>query len=153
LLGLFDVTYAFQNCIWVVYIVWHTFTLMLSQILLWNALEISNKLNKIWLKWLNLPISKYEWLNWSKVLKLTNSLKVKGVKTWYNFVFFSLNFLNQTKVFSSKLKFWIIMVCFVGVINIILVSIFNEKLLLYFKKFNEKDQIASISLKLEPNWN
>jgi len=43
------------------------------------------------------------------------------------------------------------MVCFVGVINIILVSIFNEKLLLYFKKFNEKDQIASISLKLEPN--
>jgi len=46
LLGLFDVSYAFQDYIWVVYTVWHIFALILSQILLWNALEISNKLNK-----------------------------------------------------------------------------------------------------------
>jgi len=69
LLGLFDVSYAFQDCIWVVYTVWHIFTLMLSQILLWNVLEISNKLNKIWLKGLNPRISKDEGLNWSKVSK------------------------------------------------------------------------------------
>jgi len=52
LLNLFDVSYAFQDCIWVVYTVWHIFALMLSQILLWNA-QTSNKLNKIWLKGLN----------------------------------------------------------------------------------------------------
>jgi len=34
LLSLFDVSYAFQDCIWVVYNVWHIFTLTLSQILL-----------------------------------------------------------------------------------------------------------------------
>jgi len=34
---------------------------------------MSNKLNKIWLKGLNLRISKDEGLNWSKVLKWTNS--------------------------------------------------------------------------------
>jgi len=45
---------------------------MLSQILLWNALEMSNKLNKIWLKTLNLRISKDEGLNWSKISKWTN---------------------------------------------------------------------------------
>jgi len=60
LLGLFDVSYAFEDCVWVVYTVWHIFALMLSQILLWNALEISNKLNKIWLKGLNPRISKDE---------------------------------------------------------------------------------------------
>jgi len=47
LLGLFDVSYAFQDCIWVVYNVWHIFALMLSQILLRDTLEMSNKLNKI----------------------------------------------------------------------------------------------------------
>ena len=73
LLGLFYVLYAFHNCVWVVYIVWHIFSLMLSQILLWNALEMSNKLNKIWLKGLNLRISKNEGLNWSKFSKWTNS--------------------------------------------------------------------------------
>jgi len=71
LLGLFDVSYAFHDCIWVVYIVWHIFALMLSQILLWNALEMSNKLNKIWLK--GLRISEDEELNWLKVSKWTNS--------------------------------------------------------------------------------
>ena len=69
LLGLFDVSYAFQVYIWVVYYVWHIFALMLSQILLWNVLEMSNKFNKIWLKRLNPCISKDEKLNWSKVLK------------------------------------------------------------------------------------
>jgi len=63
LLGLFDVSYAVENCVWVVYIVWHIFALMLSQILLWNALERLNKLNKIWLKWLNPRILKDEGLN------------------------------------------------------------------------------------------
>jgi len=72
LIGLFDVSYTFQDCIWVVYVVWHIFALMLSQILLWNALEMSNKLNKIWLKWLNPRILKYERLNWSKISKWTN---------------------------------------------------------------------------------
>jgi len=73
LLYLFDISYVFQDYIWVVYTIWHIFTLMLSQILLWNALEMSNKLKKIWLKWLNLRISKDKRLNWSKVLKWTNS--------------------------------------------------------------------------------
>ena len=73
LLGLFDISYAFHDCIWVVYTVWHIFTLMLSQILLWNTLEMSNKLNKIWLKRLNSCISKDEGLNWFEVLKWTNS--------------------------------------------------------------------------------
>ena len=73
LVGLLDVSYAFQNCIWVVYTVWHIFALMLSQILLWNALKMSNKLNKIWLKGLNSRISKDGGLNWSKVSKWTNS--------------------------------------------------------------------------------
>jgi len=73
LLGLFDVSYAFQDCIWVIYNVCHIFALMLSKILLWNALEMSNKLNKIWLKGLNPRISKDEGLNWSKVSKWTNS--------------------------------------------------------------------------------
>ena len=34
LIGLFDVLYAFHDCIWVVYNVWHIFALILSQILL-----------------------------------------------------------------------------------------------------------------------
>ena len=71
-LGLFDVLYTFLDCIWVVYIVWHIFSLMLSEILLWNVLEMSNKLNKSWLKGLNSRISKDKWLNWSKVSKWTN---------------------------------------------------------------------------------
>jgi len=69
LLGLFDVSYAFQDCIWVVYTIGHIFALMLSQILLWNAFEMLNKLNKIWLTRINLRISKYEGLNWYKVSK------------------------------------------------------------------------------------
>jgi len=74
LLGLFDVSYTFQDYSWVIYTVWHIFTLILSQILLWNAFEMSNKLNKIWLK--GLTKSTYfenEWLNWFKVSKLSNS--------------------------------------------------------------------------------
>jgi len=83
LLGLFDVSYVSHNCIWVVYSVWDIFVLMLSQILLWNMLEMSNKLNKIWLKKLNSHISKDEELNWSKFSKLTNSkiyLKLRNRK-------------------------------------------------------------------------
>jgi len=38
LLDLFDIWYAFQDCIWVVYTIWHIFTWMLSKKLLWNAL-------------------------------------------------------------------------------------------------------------------
>ena len=67
MLSLFDVSYVFQDCIWIVYSVWYIFALIL--ILLWNAFEISKKLNKIWLKGLNTRISKDEWVNWSKVLK------------------------------------------------------------------------------------
>jgi len=73
LLGLFDVSYALNDCIWIVYIVWHIFDLMLNQILSWNVLKMSNKRNKIWLKWLNPRISKDEWLNLFKVSKWTNS--------------------------------------------------------------------------------
>jgi len=51
LIGLFNVLYAFQDCIWVVRTVWHIFALILSQIWLWNALEMLNKHNKIWLKY------------------------------------------------------------------------------------------------------
>jgi len=84
-ISLFDVSCAYHDCIWVVSIVWHIFTLMLSQIPLWNAFEMSNKLDKIWLKGLNSRISKNERLNWSKVLKWTNSkihLKLRGPKTY-----------------------------------------------------------------------
>jgi len=35
----------------------------------WNAYETSNKLTKIWLKWLNPHQLKDERLNWSKVSK------------------------------------------------------------------------------------
>jgi len=73
LLCLFDVLYVFQHCIWVIYTVWYIFTLMLSQIILWNVLEMSNKLNKILLKGLNSCISKDEGLNWYKISKWTNS--------------------------------------------------------------------------------
>ena len=51
---------------------------MLSQILLWNAFKILNKLNKIWLKWIYIYIYIYIYiskdieLNWSKILKLNN---------------------------------------------------------------------------------
>ena len=69
MLTLFDISYAVEDCIWVIYIVWHIFALMLSQILLWNAFKMSNKLNKIWVKGLNSRISKDEWLNWSKISK------------------------------------------------------------------------------------
>jgi len=72
MLSLFDVSYAFQDCIWVFYTVWHIFALILSQILLWNTLEMSNKLNKNWIKWLNSRILIDKWLNWSKFLKVTN---------------------------------------------------------------------------------
>ena len=58
--------------VWVDYTFWHIFSLMLSEILLWNALEMSNKFNKIWLKWLNSRISKDEELNWFKILRWTN---------------------------------------------------------------------------------
>jgi len=73
LLSLFDVSYVFQDRIWVICTIWYIFALILSQILLWNAFEMSNKLNKIWLKWLNSCISKDEELNWSNILKWTNS--------------------------------------------------------------------------------
>jgi len=57
---------------------------MLSQILLWNVIKISNKFYKIWLKWLNPRILKDEKLNWFKVSKWTNSkihLKKKAYLT------------------------------------------------------------------------
>ena len=73
MLSWFDVTHVFQDCIWFVYTVLHNFILIFSEILLWNALRMSNKFDKILLKWLNSRILKYERLNWSKVSKLTNS--------------------------------------------------------------------------------
>ena len=63
MLGLFDVSYVFQDCIWVIYSVWYIFALILSQILSWNMFEMSNKLNKIWLKGQNPSISKNERVN------------------------------------------------------------------------------------------
>jgi len=44
----------------------------ITQIQSWNAYEISNKPNKIWLKVLNPHILKDEGLNWSKISKLIN---------------------------------------------------------------------------------
>ena len=73
LLDLFDVSYAFYDCIWVIYTVDTLFALILSQILSWNMLEMLNKFNKIWLKELNLCISKDKELDWSKTSKWTNS--------------------------------------------------------------------------------
>jgi len=46
---------------------------MLGQILLWKTFEMSNKLNKIWLKGLNSRISEDEWLNCFKVSIWVNS--------------------------------------------------------------------------------
>jgi len=66
LLNLFDVSKAFQDNIWVVYTVWHIFALMLNQILSWNVFEISNKLNKIWLKKTKFSIFK-SWKTKTKV--------------------------------------------------------------------------------------
>ena len=63
MLYLFDVSYAFDDSVWVVYTVWHIFILKLSQILLCNAFKILNKLNKIWLKELNLRILRDKRLN------------------------------------------------------------------------------------------
>ena len=53
----------------------------------WNAYETTNKPNKIWLKELNLHISRNEWLNWSKISKWTNSkihskLTKKNIFKW-----------------------------------------------------------------------
>lgn len=59
------------------------------------------------------------------------------------FVFFLLNILKWINDFSSKLKL-LAMVYFVGVINTILVSIFDEKFLICFKIFNKNDKIVSI---------
>ena len=48
-----NVSNTFYNSIWVVYTVWHNFTLMLTKKLSWNIFEMSNQSNQIWLKWLN----------------------------------------------------------------------------------------------------
>ena len=114
LLGLFDVLYAFQDCICVVYNVWNIFILMLSQILLWNAFEMSNKRNKIWLKKLNPHISRNKLLNWFKVSKWTNSkiywkLRVKNIfNHFFNtfIIIFMVFFPPSTffKAFISKTK-------------------------------------------------
>ena len=69
-ISFFDVSNIFYDNIWVVYIVWHIFVWMLSQILSWNVFETSNKVNKNWLKWLNQSYLKVEGLNWVKVLKM-----------------------------------------------------------------------------------
>jgi len=105
--GLFDVSYAFQDYIWVVYIVWHIFVLMLSQILLWNLLEMSNKLNKIWLKELNLCTSKDEGLNWFKILKWINS-KIHWklmTKTYLTINLFILLLYSLFKICSKIIKY------------------------------------------------
>ena len=50
LLGLFDVLYVLWNCIWVVYTIWHIFTLILSQIIMkhaWNVKKILQNLIKM----------------------------------------------------------------------------------------------------------
>jgi len=96
-LDLFDVSHTFQDYIWFVYIVWHIFVLMLSQKLLWNVLEMSNKLNKIWLKGLNLCISRNEGINWFKVLKWTNSkiyLKLRDKNIFNPLILKYKTFLN-----------------------------------------------------------
>ena len=98
LLCLFDVSYTFQDCIWVVYIIWHIFVLMLNQILLWNTLEIPNKLKKKLLKWLNSRFSKYKRLYWSKVSKWTNSKihwKLRDKNIFNNYYYYYYYYYNS----------------------------------------------------------
>jgi len=53
----------FHDNILVVCTIWHIFISILANKLSWNTFKMSNKLNKIWLKELNLHISKIEKLN------------------------------------------------------------------------------------------
>jgi len=59
------------------------------------------------------------------------------------FSYFLLNFLNQIKVFLSNLK----MVCFVGVIDIILMLNLMKKSLLRFKRFKKMIKLHQFSKK------
>ena len=61
ILSVFDISSAFYHSIWL--------NIKTIQIQSWNMYETSNKVNKIWLIWLNSRISKDGGLNWSKVLK------------------------------------------------------------------------------------
>jgi len=67
-------------------------------------LEMSNELNKIWLKRLNSRILKNERLNWSKVSKWTNSkinweLRTKNI---FNLIKFLLwKFFSKFKILST----------------------------------------------------
>jgi len=85
-----------------------------------------NQLNKIWLKRLNSYISKDEWLNWSKVSKMTNSkfhwnLRIKII---FNFigeinVLFFLSFFHLFLCISVYLCFYDF--CFINDTNFIIV--------------------------------
>jgi len=66
LLSLSDVSNNFHDSILVHIKAKMYQTVKISQIQPWNAFETSNKLNKIWIKRLNLRVSKDELLNWFK---------------------------------------------------------------------------------------
>jgi len=63
LLSLFDILNAFYHNIWVNIEAKMCQTMQTIQILSWNTLETSDKLNKFWLKGLNLRIFKNKGLN------------------------------------------------------------------------------------------
>jgi len=64
---------------------------------------MSNKLNKIWLKWLNPHIYQVDGSNWFKIFKKDQfqfSLKVEGQKTYLTF--FVIIVLNLLDIYKLK---------------------------------------------------
>jgi len=64
LLSLFDILNVFYDGFWINIEVKMSQIMLIIQILSWNMLKMSDKLNTIWLKRLNSHIFKDEWLNW-----------------------------------------------------------------------------------------
>jgi len=69
LLNLVGISKVFHNSIWLNIKAKICQTIYTIQLQSWNAYEISNKSNKIWLKVLNPHISMDEGLNWCKISK------------------------------------------------------------------------------------
>jgi len=55
-----------------------------------------------------------------------------------------VKFLDTDQRFFNKVEVLTKMIYFVGVINMILISIFDEKYFICFNKFNKKNKIGSI---------